>query len=121
MSAPFDDLQSDRILHLLNRYGEHQAHVLGTLEHVGPPTSRNATRVAARRTPSIFDDLIASITGTSTTVVEATAAPPRSRFMVRVAEVGRPHRRTRRNYDYFEALDARLADQRAEEAASGTG
>jgi hypothetical protein len=29
--------------------------------------------------------------------------------MVRVAPVGRPHRATKRNYDYFEALNSNLA------------
>jgi hypothetical protein len=34
--------------------------------------------------------------------------------MVRVAKVGRPHRATRRNYDYFEDLNAALAAKQDE-------
>lgn len=37
------------------------------------------------------------------------AGLPTSRFMVRVATVPQPHRATKRNYNYFEALDATLA------------
>jgi hypothetical protein len=33
--------------------------------------------------------------------------------MVRVAPVGQPHRATKRNYDYFEELNARLAARSA--------
>jgi hypothetical protein len=32
--------------------------------------------------------------------------------MMRVASVDRPHRATKRNYDYFEELNAALADLR---------
>jgi hypothetical protein len=35
--------------------------------------------------------------------------PPPSRFMLRVTPTGRPHRPTKRNYDYFDELTSRLA------------
>ncbi|MGH9205948.1 MAG: hypothetical protein ACRD1G_05235 [Acidimicrobiales bacterium] len=42
--------------------------------------------------------------------------PPPSRFMVRVSPTARPHRATKRNYDYFDdltaALDAMEGDRR---------
>ncbi len=37
--------------------------------------------------------------------------PPSSRFMLRVAPVTEPHRRTKRNYDYFTELDAALSEK----------
>jgi hypothetical protein len=35
--------------------------------------------------------------------------PPPSRVMLRVTPAGRPHRPTKRNYDYFDELTSRLA------------
>jgi|GEM_PF-7040050 len=120
MTAPRDESPSNRLPYVLSRYREHQAHLLGAVGDVRPASSRYAARVGTVRAPSIFDDLIASVTSTSPTTVEPTVVPPRSRFMVRVAQVGRPHRQTRRNYDYFVELNAKLAAQRAEDAAAET-
>jgi hypothetical protein len=63
-------------------------------------------------TSSPFDDIIAAVSGplgcgAGSKVIDA----PRSRFMVRVAKVDKPHRTTKRDYDYFEALNAALAEQ----------
>ncbi len=61
-----------------------------------------------------FDEFIAAVTDTSPASPASIAPlPPPSRFMVRVAQVGQPHRTTKRNYDYFEELNARLARQSA--------
>ena len=62
-----------------------------------------------------FDDFIAAVTkSTSGPETPPPPLPPPSRFMVRVAAVGKPHRSTKRNYDYFEALNASLATQAAQ-------
>jgi hypothetical protein len=68
---------------------------------------------AAERSPTPFDDIFASV---STPIGSAGAgrvidAPP-SRFMVRESKVIRPHRTTKRNYDYFEELNVALAEKR---------
>jgi hypothetical protein len=58
-----------------------------------------------------FDDFIAAAsTSTAGRPRPVGPLPPRSRFMMRVATVDRPHRATKRNYDYFEELKAALAD-----------
>jgi len=118
MNASQDDHPSARLHEGLSRYAERQAQLLAAVGNVRPGSNRYATRVAAHRPPSIFDDLIAAVTGTSAPA-EPVVRPPRSRYMVRVARVGRPHRPTRRNYDYFEELNAKLAAQRVDEDAAG--
>jgi hypothetical protein len=61
-----------------------------------------------------FDEFIAAVTDPETDHrAPAGPLPPPSRFMVRVSPVGQPHRATKRNYDYFEELNARLAAQAA--------
>jgi ABC-type amino acid transport substrate-binding protein len=60
--------------------------------------------------PSPFDDLIAAVSkGSVDMAMQRGTLPPPSRFMVRVSPVDRPHRSTKRNYDYFEELNAQLA------------
>jgi hypothetical protein len=67
-----------------------------------------------------FDDFIAAMTGTGLTPAAPSAPlPPPGRFMVRVAPVGKPHRATKRNYDYFEELNVRLAEQAAAREQNG--
>jgi hypothetical protein len=57
-----------------------------------------------------FDDFIAAVsTSPARRPRPVGPLPPRSRFMMRVASVDRPHRATKRNYDYFEELKAALA------------
>ena len=57
-----------------------------------------------------FDDFIAAVSTSPTGRPRPVGPlPPRSRFMMRVATVDRPHRSTKRNYDYFEELKAALA------------
>jgi hypothetical protein len=57
-----------------------------------------------------FDDLLAALTTPKARrPVRVGPPPPRSRFMMRVAAVDRPHRVTKRDYDYFEELNAALA------------
>ena len=78
---------------------------------------------ASRRTPpspphvaaSAFDEMISAVAFVHTTPLHerGTLAPP-SRYMVRVARVEKPHRTTKRNYDYFEMLNAALAAEELE-------
>jgi len=58
---------------------------------------------------SPFDDLITAVARQPTRGPSAGPLPPPARFRVRVAEVGRPHRATKRNYDYFEELNSEIA------------
>jgi hypothetical protein len=63
-----------------------------------------------RAPPSPFEDLIAAVAeGPAERAKRTGPPPPPSRFRVRVAQVGRPHRATKRNYDYFEELNAAIA------------
>ncbi len=64
---------------------------------------------------SAFAELIATLSAEQKKRDEPRhyAAPP-SRFMVREVKVGRAHRSTKRNYDYFEDLNAALERQRSE-------
>ena len=119
MSVHPDDPPSPRLHEGLTRYAERQARLLAAVGNVRTGSNRCTPRVASQRRPSIFDDLVAAITGASVPAEPATR-PPRSRYMVRVAEVGKPHRPTRRNYDYFEELNAKLAAQFAEGTARET-
>jgi hypothetical protein len=58
-----------------------------------------------------FDDLIASVSAPVRPVeLDASKLPPPSRFMVRASRLDRPHRPTKRNYNYFEKLKADLAE-----------
>ena len=58
---------------------------------------------------SPFDDLLAAVAHPKgRRPVRVGPLPPRSRFMMRVAPVDRPHRATKRNYDYFQELKAAL-------------
>jgi hypothetical protein len=66
-------------------------------------------KAVARPALSPFDDLIAAVTAVETAQLQVQPNSPR--FMVRVVDVGRPHRSTKRNYDYFEELDATLAER----------
>jgi hypothetical protein len=62
--------------------------------------------------PGPFDEFITALTLAPTDPPEPMPPlPPPSRFMVRVAPVGQPHRTTKRDYDYFEELNAKLAAQ----------
>jgi hypothetical protein len=55
----------------------------------------------------LFDDLLDVVT--NATDAPDRPLPPPSRFMVRVARVSKPHRVTKRDYNYFEELNATLA------------
>jgi hypothetical protein len=79
-----------------------------------PAVPRVAPTPAAALGP--FDDFIATVTGTG---VPPAPLPPPARFMVRVAPAQKPHRPTKRNYDYFEELNVRLAAQAAAREQSG--
>jgi len=119
MTANPDHHPADRLNEGLRRYADRQAQLLAAVGTVGTGSNRYATRVAAHRAPSVFDDLIAAVT--SPAPAEPAVQPPRSRYMVRVAKVGRPHRPTRRNYDYFGELNAKLAAQREARDAQAAG
>lgn len=56
---------------------------------------------------SPLEDVIAAVTAPQ--VALGRVQPNSPRFMVRVARIDRPHRPTKRNYDYFAELDAALA------------
>ena len=57
-----------------------------------------------------FSDLIEVVSSDQSLALQQAAFHlPTSRFMVRVATVPQPHRATKRNYNYFEALNAALA------------
>ncbi len=56
--------------------------------------------------PGVFDDLVQTLNGAA---VPARPLPSADRFRVRVARVAKPHRATKRDYNYFEELDAALA------------
>ena len=71
---------------------------------------------AASGSRSPFDDVFAAMTGTTSRELRVEA--PASRFMVRVAKVSQPHRPTKRNYNYFEDLNAALAARARQRAAS---
>jgi hypothetical protein len=59
---------------------------------------------------SLFDEVIATVSESTTQRARRLGPPPPpERFRVRVADVGRPHRTTKRNYDYFEELNASIA------------
>jgi hypothetical protein len=64
--------------------------------------------ISAKRAFSPFEDVIAAVSGPSSVKRRFGPPPPPERFRVRVAPVGRPHRATKRNYDYFEELTASI-------------
>ena len=66
---------------------------------------------------SPLEDVIAAVTAPSE--VLAGVEPNSPRFMVRVAKVDRPHRPTKRNYDYFAELEAALAARRESQSPPG--
>jgi hypothetical protein len=94
-------------------------------------TMGNSAPKADRKVPvASFESLMADVAGPARSALEdviaAVTAPqdalagvePNSpRFMVRVANVDRPHRPTKRNYDYFKELDAALAARHGEQPA----
>ena len=62
---------------------------------------------------SPFDELIAAVSVSPPSRPRRSGPPPPpERFRVRVAPVRPPHRATKRNYDYFEELNAALDEQR---------
>jgi hypothetical protein len=70
--------------------------------------------------PGPFDEFLAAVTDPGPDPLRSAGPlPPPSRFMVRVAPVGKPHRATKRNYDYFEELNLRLAAQAASREQNG--
>jgi hypothetical protein len=75
---------------------------------------------AAVRDPiAPFEALVSSVTATPPESAPwPVVQPPPSRFMVRVAPTGRPHRPTRRNYNYFDELNAALAATDGERSSS---
>src|SRR5664280_3320652 len=124
MTAHPEDQPTGRLHEALDRYAAHQSQLLDTVGMLHGRSRRYATRVASHRPPSAFDDLIAAVTAAPTGPTGPTGPqirPPRSRYMVRVARVGGPHRPTRRNYDYFGELNARIAAQRSAEDAPIAG
>lgn len=77
-----------------------------------PPSNPLDDLISAIYEPptSQFDDVIAAVSESPTQRASRLGPPPPpERFRVRVAPVGRPHRTTKRNYDYFEELNTKLA------------
>ena len=68
----------------------------------------NPDTAAAEQLSSPFDDLITAVSTSRRARKLLGPLPPARRFMVRVAPVSRPHRSTKRDYDYFEELNASL-------------
>ncbi len=67
--------------------------------------------VAVQPAPSLFDELVIAVSNGSLDLAKQRGAlPPRSRFRVRMVPVGRPHRATKRDYDYFEELNTRISN-----------
>ncbi len=67
-----------------------------------------------------FDELVDAVRCVNRSA-RARTLPPAERFMVRVAAVQKPHRATKRNYDYFEELDAVLAANSEPDSGGGRG
>jgi hypothetical protein len=76
-----------------------------------PPLQTPLRHVAAAQpAPTFFDEVVAAVSNGSLEMArERGALPPQSRFRVRTVPVGRPHRATKRDYDYFGELNARIA------------
>jgi hypothetical protein len=70
---------------------------------------------------SLFDEVVAAIARPRFDIDSSGVRPPPSRFMVRVAQVGMPARATKRNYNYFQELDAVLAERHLASPASPRG
>lgn len=75
-----------------------------------PVTGPEMHDLATQCSPGPFDEMIGAISQTTRTGGRSGPLPSPRRFMVRVARLERTGRATKRNYDYFEELDARLAD-----------
>ncbi len=105
MTSLTPESQIRSIAERLRTHSEREKQLAGI---VGRMRARSGQQSPTYRPPSTpFDEVFAAV---SKDANEPPAVlPPRSRFMVRVAKVGRPHRATRRNYDYFEDLNAALA------------
>lgn len=96
------------------------------------PSSESTGRTAAgpaspglegstARSAGPFDGLFEAVSEQSPDSLRpAGPLPPPTRFRVRVAPVTKSRRPTKRNYDYFEKLNAKLADQ-AWRSAAGDG
>lgn len=96
------------------------------------PQGDRPTSIDPGTTPAAFEEFVAAISSTASGPFEDFIAaisrpagdvrlhsgvqPPPSRFMVRAAAVAPPTRPTKRNYNYFEELDAALAERRLAEA-----
>jgi len=77
---------------------------------IAPTTAPLDGVIRHQQAPSPFDDLISAVSSRSVDLARQRGTlPPQSRFMVRVSPVDRPHRSTKRDYDYFEELNAQLA------------
>ena len=73
-----------------------------------------------QRPPGPFDGLLEAFTLSSEQSGRPSRPlPPPSRFMVRVAAVSKPHRATKRDYDYFAELNAALAAKAQRSVPSG--
>jgi hypothetical protein len=79
-------------------------------------TRSEVDEVPVPRASGPFDDLFEAVTRSSGWPNRPLPRP--SRFMVRVAAVPKPHRATKRDYDYFTELNAALAAKARETSPS---
>jgi hypothetical protein len=78
------------------------------LMHVSTQIDGNTDTAATEQPSTSFDDLVTAVSTSRRARKLLGPLPPARRFMVRVAPVSKPHRSTKRNYDYFEELNASL-------------
>jgi len=96
------------------------------LQAPGPPTDSGALPQGdSSGTAGPLDDFIAAISRPGGVLLFGSGVqPPASRFMVRAAAAAAPTRPTKRNYNYFEELDAAIAERqlaRSNQTASTLG
>lgn len=105
-------MASDRQRELVEAIGRLQSSSPPPFSVEVPPLELPVSEVTKTQpAPSLFDELVTAVSNGSLEVVRQRGAlPPPARFRVRTVPVGRPHRATKRNYDYFEELNARIAN-----------
>lgn len=117
------DWHFGRLSDQFRRYSAHQHDLVRTLSDQRQGSARSSdggtsvslgcggeTLAASGARGGPFAELFEAIGMTRPTdPIQPELLPARARFMVRVAPVGRPHRQTKRNYDYFADLNAALA------------
>jgi hypothetical protein len=108
-SIDHSDSVSASTPHSLDEFSASTPHSLDEFSASPPhPLDDFIAELSTKVPLSPFEDLIAAVAKPAITRSTGPPPPP-DRFRVRVAEVGRPHRTTKRKYDYFEDLNADIA------------